>query len=99
MSRGEESLSPASGKVRRRPAPLAAMEARSVDAIPRGSEWQYEPKWDGFRCLVSREGASVALQSKAGEDLTRYFPEIVEAALRLNARQFTLDGEIVVPQG
>jgi ATP-dependent DNA ligase len=75
------------------------MEARSVDAIPRGSEWQYEPKWDGFRCLVRRDGAGVALQSKAGEDLTRYFPELVDAALRLKATQFTLDGEIVVPQG
>src|ERR1043166_2476244 len=78
---------------------LVAMEARSVDASPRGSEWQYEPKWDGFRCLVRRDGASVALQSKSGEDLTRYFPELVEAALRLKATQFTLDGEIVVPHG
>ena len=75
------------------------MEARSVDAIPRGSEWQYEPKWDGFRCLVRRDGASVALQSKAGEDLTRYFPELVDAALRLKAVEFTLDGELVVPHG
>lgn len=75
------------------------MEARSVDAIPRGDQWQYEPKWDGFRCLVKRDGTSVALQSKAGEDLTRYFPELVEAALRLKAVQFTLDGEIVVPHG
>jgi ATP-dependent DNA ligase len=75
------------------------MEARSVDAIPRGSEWQYEPKWDGFRCLLTRHDGSVTLQSKSGEDLTRYFPEVVEAALRLKARQFTLDGEIVVPQG
>src|ERR1051325_10170481 len=78
---------------------LVAMEARSVDAIPRGSEWQYEPKWDGFRCLVRRDGASVVLQSKLGEDLTRYFPELVDAALRLQATAFTLDGEIVVPQG
>jgi ATP-dependent DNA ligase len=78
---------------------LVAMEARSVDAIPRGPEWQYEPKWDGFRCLVRRDGASVALQSKAGEDLTRYFPELVEAALRLKAVEFTLDGEIVVREG
>src|ERR1700710_3269190 len=78
---------------------LAAMEARSVDAIPRGAEWQYEPKWDGFRCLLSRNASSVALQSKSGEDLTRYFPELAEAALRLTATQFTLDGEIVVPHG
>jgi ATP-dependent DNA ligase len=78
---------------------LAAMEARSVDAIPRGSEWQYEPKWDGFRCLLSRKVGSVTLRSKSGEDLTRYFPELVEAALRLKATQFSLDGEIVVPHG
>src|SRR2546422_10476331 len=99
MSRVEESLSLPSGKARQRLAPFVAMEARSVDAIPRGSEWQYEPKWDGFRCLVRRDGASVALQSKSGEDLTRYFPELVEATLRLKASEFTLDGEIVVPHG
>jgi ATP-dependent DNA ligase len=80
-------------------APLAAMEARSVDAIPRGPEWQYEPKWDGFRCLLSRQGSKVDLRSKSGEDLTRYFPELVEAALRLKAPAFRLDGEIVVPHG
>jgi ATP-dependent DNA ligase len=78
---------------------LVAMEARSVDAIPRGPEWQYEPKWDGFRCLLSRDTASLTLRSKSGEDLTRYFPELAEAALRLKATQFTLDGEIVVPHG
>jgi ATP-dependent DNA ligase len=75
------------------------MEARSVDTIPRGSEWQYEPKWDGFRCLLSCKDGSVSLQSKSGEDLTRYFPELVGAALRLKAASFTLDGEIVVPHG
>src|SRR4051794_37061197 len=80
-------------------APLAAMEARSVDAIPRGSEWQYEPKWDGFRCLLSRRGNKVDLRSKSGEDLTRYFPELAEAALKLNVASFVLDGEIVVPHG
>ncbi len=75
------------------------MEARSVDAIPRGSEWQYEPKWDGFRCLLSRDGDKVELRSKSGEDLTRYFPELVDAARRLKATDFLLDGEIVVPRG
>src|SRR4051794_6355458 len=77
----------------------AAMEARSVDAIPRGEQWQYEPKWDGFRCLMFREGRHVDLRSKSGEDLGRYFPELVDAALRLKATRFTLDGEIVVPHG
>jgi ATP-dependent DNA ligase len=80
-------------------APPAAMEARPVDAIPRGSEWQYEPKWDGFRCLLSREGDKVELRTKSGEDLTRYFPELVEAARKLKATDFVLDGEIVVPRG
>jgi ATP-dependent DNA ligase len=75
------------------------MEARSVDAIPRGPEWQYEPKWDGFRCLLSRQGSKVDLRSKAGEDLARYFPELVAAALKLKAATFLLDGEIVVPRG
>jgi ATP-dependent DNA ligase len=78
---------------------LTAMEARSVDAIPRGAEWQYEPKWDGFRCLLSRQGNKIDLRSKAGEDLGRYFPELVAAALKLKATAFLLDGEIVVPHG
>ncbi|WP_458761434.1 ATP-dependent DNA ligase [Afipia sp. TerB] len=73
------------------------MEARSVDAIPRGSEWQYEPKWDGFRCLLSRDHDRVELTSKSGQSLTRYFPEIVDAALQLPSSRFVLDGEIVVP--
>ena len=76
-----------------------AMEARSVDAIPRGTEWQYEPKWDGFRCLMSRRSGTVELRSKSGEDLGRYFPELIAAALALRATTFLLDGEIVVPHG
>jgi ATP-dependent DNA ligase len=76
-----------------------AAEARSVDAIPDGEVWQYEPKWDGFRCLLARDGEHVTMHSKAGEDLARYFPEIVGAALTLRARSFILDGEIVIPQG
>jgi len=75
------------------------MDARSVDAIPRGPEWQYEPKWDGFRCLMSRHGDRVEMRSKSGEDLGRYFPELIAAALELKATTFVLDGEIVVPHG
>jgi ATP-dependent DNA ligase len=78
---------------------MAAMEARSVDSIPRGAEWQYEPKWDGFRCLLSRNGTKLDLRSKSGEDLTRYFPELTDAALRLKAKTVVLDGEIVAPHG
>ena len=74
------------------------MEALSVDEIPTG-DWQYEPKWDGFRCLAFRDGDRIELQSKAGESLTRYFPELVEALSALSATRFVLDGEIVVPEG
>jgi hypothetical protein len=77
--------------------PFAPMEALSVDEIPTGSGWQYEPKWDGFRCLVFRNGGKVDLQSKSGRSLTRYFPELVEAILNVQARNFAIDGEIVVP--
>src|SRR5947209_5593215 len=77
--------------------PFPPMEALSVDQIPTGNEWQYEPKWDGFRCLVFREGNSIELQSKAGQPLTRYFPELVDAARTVKADRFVLDGEIVVP--
>ena len=75
------------------------MEALSVDAVPAGPEWQYEPKWDGFRCLVFRDGDTVTLQSKSGKPLTRYFPDVVEAVKALGAGRFVLDGEIVVPDG
>jgi ATP-dependent DNA ligase len=92
-------MPPARRKTVLKSSKLAAMEARSVDAIPRGAEWQYEPKWDGFRCLLSRNGTKVDLRSKSGEDLARYFPELVEAALKLKATAFLLDGEIVVPHG
>src|SRR2546425_5085127 len=73
------------------------MEAKSVEQLPSGANWQYEPKWDGFRCLAFRDGDEVALQSKSGQPLARYFPELVEALLQLKAKQFVLDGEIVVP--
>jgi ATP-dependent DNA ligase len=79
--------------------PLPPMEAESVKEIPVGSEWQYEPKWDGFRCLVFRDGKSIALQSKSGKPLTRYFPDVVATLQALDAKHFVLDGEIVVPAG
>ena len=75
------------------------MEAKSVEELPRGEGWQFEPKWDGFRCLVFRQGDQVLLQSKAGQPLGRYFPELVEALRRLKPQQFVLDGEIVIFSG
>ena len=73
------------------------MEALLVSEIPEGENWEYEPKWDGFRCLAFRDGKKVELQSKSGQPLERYFPEIVEALLKLKATKFVLDGELVIP--
>lgn len=77
--------------------PFAPMEATTRERIPEGSQWQYEPKWDGFRCIAFRDGDDVDLQSKSEQTLGRYFPEIVEAVRRVPALRFVLDGEIVVP--
>src|SRR5215211_1397244 len=77
--------------------PLPPMEAKPVDEIPIGDQWQYEPKWDGFRCLAFREGDDVYLQSKAGQPLARYFPDVAAALARLRAPRFVLDGELVIP--
>lgn len=73
------------------------MEAMPESDLPTGPQWHYEPKWDGFRCLVFRDGANVDLQSKSQKPLTRYFPELEAALLQLRARRFVLDGEIVIP--
>ena len=75
------------------------MEASTVAEIPRGEQWQYEPKWDGFRCLVFRNGDSVELQSKSGQPMARYFPELVEVVRGLAPAKFVLDSEIVIPSG
>jgi ATP-dependent DNA ligase len=77
--------------------PFLPMEARTVDEIPADDGWLYEPKWDGFRCLAFRDGDKVHLQSKSGQPLARYFPELVDAILALKPGQFVLDGEIIVP--
>ena len=79
--------------------PFSPMEALSVDAIPVGEEWQYEPKWDGFRALVFRDGDRIEIQSKSGRLMTRYFPELVAALGALKARKFVLDGELAVAAG
>jgi ATP-dependent DNA ligase len=71
--------------------------ARSVDEIPTDDGWQYEPKWDGFRCLAFRDNDEIYLQSKAGQPLARYFPDVVSSLGELKAKQFVLDGELVVP--
>ena len=79
--------------------PFPPMEALAVKQIPTGDQWQYEPKWDGFRCLAFRDDQKIDLQSKSGQPLGRYFPEIAAALLKIKAKEFVLDGEVVIPSG
>ena len=72
------------------------MEALLAAELPAGDGWQYEPKWDGFRCLARREGDEVTLTSKSGKPLGRYFPEVVEMLRSMKERHFLLDGELII---
>ena len=75
---------------------IAPMDALLADALPDGPGWQFEPKWDGFRCIVVRDGGQVELWSKSGKPLARYFPEIQAMFGRLSARRFVIDGELLI---
>src|SRR5206468_5318876 len=77
----------------------ARMEARLAAELPGGDGWQFEPKWDGFRCLARRSGDEVTLTSKSGKPLARYFPEVAEMLCGTNDTQFLLDGELIIPVG
>jgi len=77
----------------------APMEALLAAELPDGEGWQFEPKWDGFRCLAHRDGDEVTLTSKSGKPLGRYFPDVVEMVGRLKERRFLLDGELIIPVG
>ena len=77
--------------------PLPPMEARSIDEIPGDEGWQYEPKWDGFRCLAFRNGSDIFLQSKSGQPLARYFPDVIGQLGQMKSKQFVLDGELAIP--
>jgi len=75
------------------------MEAKLVDALPEGEGWQFEPKWDGFRCIALRDGPDAELHAKSGKTLTRYFPEVVAELLKCRKTAFAVDGELVIPVG
>jgi ATP-dependent DNA ligase len=83
----------------KRSAGFAPMEALLAAELPDGAGWQYEPKWDGFRCLARRDGDEVTLTSKSGKPLARYFPDVVEMLGKLKSTQFLLDGELIIPIG
>jgi ATP-dependent DNA ligase len=78
---------------------VSPMEALLAAELPTGEGWQYEPKWDGFRCLARRDGDEVALISKSGKPLGRYFPDVVRILGGLEERRFLLDGELIIPVG
>ena len=80
-------------------AKLLPMEARTEAELPRGPGWQYEPKWDGFRCLAIRDGDKVEMLSRSGKPLARYFPDMVAALKALKPKRFILDGELAIPVG
>jgi ATP-dependent DNA ligase len=73
------------------------MEAVLAAELPDGDGWQYEPKWDGFRCIARREGDRIEMISRSGKPLGRYFPEVLEMLGRVKERAFTLDGELIIP--
>jgi ATP-dependent DNA ligase len=75
------------------------MEAKSVGTLPKDGQWQFEPKWDGFRCLIFKGNGEVELRAKSGKSLSRYFPEILTALQDAKADNFVLDGELTVPVG
>ena len=76
--------------------PVSPMLAKAVKAIPRDDNLLYEPKWDGFRCIVFRDGDEVELGSRNERPLTRYFPEVVEAVKAQLPDRCVVDGEIVI---
>lgn len=81
------------------PEHLRPMEAKLADDLPGEGAWQFEPKWDGFRCLVFRDGNQVQLIAKSGKPLSRYFPETVAAFAAVKPAHFILDGELLIPVG
>ena len=79
--------------------PVKPMLAKAATKLPTGDDFFYEPKWDGFRCVVFRDGDEVELGSRNERPLTRYFPEVVAAVKAHLPERCVVDGEIVVPRG
>ncbi len=90
-------MAPTSFKSLPVPLSIEPMEAKLVSELPTDPGWQFEPKWDGFRCLAFRAGNQVDLRAKSGKPLPRYFPEVVAMLKGLRPAQFVLDGELAIP--
>jgi ATP-dependent DNA ligase len=80
-------------------ASIEPMEARLAETLPEGPGWQFEPKWDGFRCLAAKSSGAVQLFAKSGKPLARYFPDVAEIVRTLPGDDFVLDGELAIPVG
>jgi len=78
---------------------LEPMEAKSVAELPDGPGWQYEPKWDGFRCLVFKAGEEVELKGRSGKSLARFFPDMAAAVRAVPIDRMVVDGELVIQLG
>src|SRR5450631_2388659 len=76
--------------------PVLPMLAKRVGEIPESGLWMFEPKWDGFRTLIFRDGDEVLIQSRDAKPLNRYFPEVVETVRAQLPLRCVLDGEIVI---
>jgi ATP-dependent DNA ligase len=76
--------------------PVKPQLARPAKELPEGDGWRYEPKWDGFRTLVFRDGADIHLQSRNGRPMNRYFPEVIPQIAALPEERLVLDGELIV---
>lgn len=77
----------------------APLEAKSAARLPNDAGWQYEPKWDGFRCLAFKSDNIVELRAKSGKSLTRYFPDVIAALKEIEIDRFVVDGELAIPMG
>lgn len=80
-------------------AAVAPMEAKLVGALPEADGWTYEPKWDGFRAIASRDGDAVEILSKSGKSLRRFFPEVAAVLAATKSKRFVIDGELILPMG
>src|SRR3954464_16052834 len=81
------------------PPQLPPREALPAAGLPGGEVGNFEPKWDGFRCLAQRDGAEITLTSKSGKPLGRYFPEVIEMLASVKQERFLLDGELIISLG
>jgi ATP-dependent DNA ligase len=97
MAKGPDGAAQRNSGEFRLPLDTAPMEARSEQALPvEPDKWQYEPKWDGFRCLAFKEGEAAELRAKSGKPLGRFFPEVLALLEELPFERFVVDGELVI---